>query len=429
MSQHESPLVPIHKRGAQPDAEAAAVWVDRSSLTPWADNPRDNDEAVAKVAASIRRFGFGSPIIARTADSMVIAGHTRLKAAESLGIDRVPVRFLDLDPTDSRLLALVDNKAGEIADWNDDGLRAVLEALAAEDADLDALLEGGFTEDDLTGLWGDEGGGDADDDAPEIDTREPAVSQPGEVYVLGRHRLICGDATDPDAWDALLRGETLDLVWTDPPYGVEYEDAEGRTIENDDLEEGALDRMLREAFALLTAHARPGAGWYVCSPQGPLTAIFGNALKDLGVWRQTLIWVKDRFVLGRSDHHYQHEPIYYGWTPGGAHTFTDDRTQTSVLNYPRPSRSKYHPTQKPVAMVQAQIRNSTHGGQIVCDPFGGSGTTLIAADAEGRSARVMELDPHYCDGIRRRWTKHARARNIDPGPHALEPLDREDQDG
>lgn len=198
-----------------------------------------------------------------------------------------------------------------------------------------------------------------------------------------------------------------DAMWTDPPYGVSYvgKTKDALTIENDDRSSDSLEAFLRDVFALALIHTKAGGAWYVAAPAGPLHLAFASALHELGVWRQTLTWEKDQFVLGRSDYHYRHEPIFYGWKEGAAHTWNGGRTQDSVLEVPRPRRSAEHPTMKPVALVQRCVENSTDAGALVVDPFGGSGTTLMACEAAGRTASLIELDPKYCDVIVARWEK------------------------
>jgi site-specific DNA-methyltransferase (adenine-specific) len=235
--------------------------------------------------------------------------------------------------------------------------------------------------------------------------------------------LVCGDSRDDAAWNLLMGDERAQMVWTDPPYGVSYvgKTAESLTINNDSLSEVQLLEFLRQAFKACAERCRPGSAWYVASPAGPLFGAFGIALKEIDAWRHTLVWVKQQFVLGRADYHYRHEPIFYGWLPGASHYFIEDRTQDSVLEFDRPHRSSDHPTMKPVALVRKCIENSSMPGWIVVDPFGGSGTTLAACVEAGRVARLIELDPRYCDVIRRRWGTLAISAGIDPGPDAILP--------
>lgn len=402
--------------------EAAAVWVEVADLKPWAQNPRDNRKAIDEVAKSIRRFGWGAPIVANKRDGEIIAGHTRFAAAQKLKLDKVPVRWLDLDPADAHALALADNKVGEIATWDDATLRQVLKEL--QDADASLLADTGFSDEELAALMGEVQPTvmEPEGDPPEVDEDGPVHSVPGEVYQLGPHRLMCGDSTSVDAVERLMAGEKAACLWTDPPYGVAYV---GKTknaleIENDRLNPQQLTDFLRSAFNCALIVTDPGAAWYVAAPPGPLFVAFGVPLNEIGVWRQTLAWVKSSMVLGRSDYHYQHEAIFYGWNPSGSHKWTSDRKQTTTLEFNKPSRNGEHPTMKPVELVEYCISNNTDAGDIVLDLFGGSGTTLIACAQTKRTARLMELDPRYCDVIRRRWKRWAKANNVDQGTGALD---------
>ncbi len=413
--------------------EAAATWEAIDSLTPWDKNPRKNDHAVQTVADSIRRFGFGSPILARAADRVVIGGHTRLKAAQKLGLDKVPVRFLDLDPAEAAALALADNKLGELAEWDDDAVAEILGELEQQGTPIDGL---GWDDDELKALLGD--GIEAappSDDAPEIDEEGEPDSTAGTVYQLGPHRLVCGDSTKPETWSSLLGDERLQMVWTDPPYGVSYvgKTKDAMTIKNDSLDDDGLAKFLRAAFSATLSGCHPGASWYVAAPAGPKGIPFAVELMALGLFRQRLVWVKSVLVLGHSDYHYRHEDIYYGFAPGkngrmgrGGDGWYGDNSQTTVLEFDKPSRNGEHPTMKPIPLVVKCIENSSKPGWIVGEPFGGSGTTLMACAQTGRVARVIELDPRYCDVIRRRWTMWATANGIDPGPGALAPREVSD---
>lgn len=418
--------------------EVAAVMVPVAALRPWVKNPRKNDPAVEKVAASIKRFGFGAPIVARREDGEVIAGHTRLKAAILLKLAAVPVRYLDLTPSEARAYALADNKLGEIAEWDTVALVDVVREMAQDATPLEGL---GWSPDDIDKMLGRAAAGGSglgphlvdpdDDDVPPAPNTPD--SKPGEVYHLGPHRLVCGDSTKGDTWDRILDGAKVQMVWTDPPYGVavnavsSVEEAkrlhrrtDGKVVLNDSLTPDQLLTFLRASLGAIFKRCQDGAVWYVAAPAGPLHNIFGTVLIELDVWRRSVMWLKDRFAFGRGDYHYRHEPIFYGWKPGAAHYFCDDRTQDTVHEFPRPSRSEEHPTMKPVDLVRRHIRNSSKPGWLIGEPFGGSGTTLLAAAAEGRVARLIELDPGYCDVIRRRWTRYAKANNLDAGPGALD---------
>lgn len=416
----------------QVSEEAAASWISADQLTPWADNPRpeDNSESEQRVADSIRRFGFAAPIIARKEDGMIIAGHTRYAAAvDILGFDKVPVRFMDLDPGEARLLALADNRLQELGVYDGDALVRVLSGLEAEGLDLDAA---GYSDADLNSILGRVHQEETGDPGAEPVPESPE-SQPGEVYQLGPHRLLCGDSTDAGAIATALDGQEADLVWTDPPYGVAVNDVgsveearrlrrrtDGKVVANDALNEKDLHVLLEAALGAALENTRPGGAWYVAGPNnGPMGFMFVCVLNDLGVYRHQLVWVKDRIVLGRADYHYQHEPIFYGWKPGAGRHPVEDRSSSSVFKVDRPGHSSEHPTMKPVELIEPMITNSTDRGDLVLDPFGGSGSTLIAAARTGRRAALVELDPGYCDVIRRRWTTWADDAGVDAGDGAL----------
>ncbi len=383
--------------------EAAAVWVPIAELAPWESNPRKNDAAVEKVADSIKRFGFGSPILARC-NGEVIAGHSRLKAAVRLGLDRVPVRFLDLDPADARLLALADNKLGEIAEWDEALLAEILKDFdpadaaiagfgAAEVADLLAAIA------EPEALQGDL------DVAPDLPS-EP-IAKLGDLWLLGRHRVLCADSTKPDSLERLMGGNRADMVFTDPPYNVDYvgKTKDALRIQNDAMSDAEFYEFLLAVHRNMLAHTRPGGAIYVCHSDSA-GLIFRKALVDAGwLHKQCVIWVKQSIVMGRQDYHWQHEPILYGWAPGGPHQWHGDRKQSTVWNIDRPSRSEAHPTMKPVELMERALGNSSAPGGRILDTFGGSGSTLIACEKTGRSGYLVEIDPRYVDVIVRRWEK------------------------
>lgn len=264
------------------------------------------------------------------------------------------------------------------------------------------------------------------DEVPPV-PEEPR-SEPGTVYELGPHRLMCGDSTDPEHVEKLLAGTIVDLLVTDPPYGVDYasrgrmmrfERGDGQApmrIENDSLGADGTKALVRDALEAALPALKKGGSFYVCCPPGgDLEVAFRVAVMDTGLLlKQGLVWVKDSLVLGRSDYHYRHEAILYGWKPGAAHYFTEDRSLTTVWEIPRPKRSDEHPTMKPVELYERAIRNSSRPGQVVFDPFGGSGTLAIAAESTGRRGFLMELDPRYCDVIRRRYADHTGQPELAP---------------
>lgn len=405
-------------------SEKAAVWEDINVLVPWSDNPRHNQSAIQSVADSIKRFGFASPIIAREADKMIIAGHTRLEAAKSLGLDRVPVRYLDLDPADAKMLALADNKIGEIADWDEAALEKIIDELSLSADDMADL---GWSTSELDDLF--ESDFDAVDEEPvHVDEDSEPVSKSGEVYNLGGHRLLCGDSTKEESWQELMGEEKANLCITDPPYGVSYQmnlspeqakklhrRTDGLEVKNDEKTTEELQIFLDSVFLCIKDHLREGGSVYVFAPAGDRLTAFCNSLSGHDLFKHSLVWNKDRFVMGRADYHYKHEVIFYGWKKGAAHFFVNDRTKDTVIDFQRPSVNKEHPTMKPIGLLCELIQNSSKRDWIVIDAFGGSGSTLIACAETGRRARLIELDPKYCDVIRRRWFKYATEHNLDVG--------------
>lgn len=417
--------------GVNTKREAAAVWVKIEDLTPWERNPRHNDEAAKDVAASIKRFGFGAPVVARKADGMIIAGHTRIKAAQLLGLEEVPVRYLDLDPADAQLLALADNKLGELAEWDEEELAAIL-----RDLDIGEATEGlGFSEEELSRLLDsmEDAAPVVDDDVPELDEEGEPDSQPGVVYELGPHRLMCGDSTSAEDVGRLMGGERANMMLTDPPYNVALgmnetpEQArarnrrtDGKFVTNDHMPDDEFLAFLTSCFRLGFDFLKPGASFYIWHADSE-GFNFRGAVRECGEKvRQCLIWTKDVLVMGRQDYQWQHEPCLYGWKEGGPHAWYSDRKQTTLLRFDRPFRNQEHPTMKPVDLFAYLVGNSSAPRDLVYDPFLGSGTTLIAAASLGRVCYGMEISPRYCDVIRRRWTRYARDNNLDPGPGALE---------
>lgn len=377
----------------------------------WKKNPRRNGPAVDKVVASMRRFGFGAPLLARRANREIVAGHTRALAAQKLGVELVPVRFLDLSEEDAHLLALADNKLGEIAEWDDDGVLEILSGYSLDDAAF-----AGWDKGDLEALAEGAAGPATEDEAPTI--RAEAVTKTGDLYELGHHRLLCGDSTVAADVARVMDGRLADIVWTDPPYGValnkvqsvseakaRHRRLDGQIIENDELDPDSLRAFLASSLGLAHEHCKAGGVWYVACPSGDVFGEFAYVLgrEGLKIWRHTLCWVKDQLVLGRADYHYRHESIIYGWKDGAGHLQLEDRTQDTVWEVARPKKSPEHPSMKPVELVARALRNSSRKGELVFEPFGGSGTTLIAAEQTGRVAAVIEKSPQYCDVIVRRW--------------------------
>jgi DNA modification methylase len=365
------------------------------------NNARKHSERNLKaITASLDKFGQRKPIVV-AADGTVLAGNGTVLAATQLGwttVDAV-VAPADWDETMLKAYALADNRTAELAEWDEDVLEKQLEELRLHDFDVDILEFG----DDYTSTDLETDAGDEVDDVP-APPKDP-ISRLGDVWILGRHRVVCGSSTEDGAYEKLLGEDRIDLVLTDPPYGVAYvgKTKDALTIENDDLDASMLEGFLRNAFSLTASYTRPGACWYVYAPSGPAFQAFSIPLTELGVWRQTLIWVKNSLVMGRSDYHYRHEAIFYGWTPGAAHQAVPDRKQDTIFEYDRPSRSTDHPTMKPIDLLQRSVMNSSNQNDIVFDGFGGSGSTLIACETLGRSCRTIEVDPKYVDVICRRY--------------------------
>ena len=378
-----------------------------AKLVPYARNARTHSEAqVAQIAASIVEFGFTNPILAGN-DGVIVAGHGRLAAAQKLGLSVVPVVVLDhLTPTQRRALVIADNRIAENAAWDDDLLRVELETLQDEGFDLDLT---GFDADALAELLaGDEpdNEGQTDEDAvPEVG--EIPISRPGDVWIMGQHRLLCGDSTVPESYARLMQGEQADMVFTDPPYNVNYANSakdkmrgKDRAILNDNLGDGFYDFLLA-ALTPTLAHCRGAI--YVAMSSSELDALQSAFRAAGGHWSTFIIWAKNTFTLGRADYQRQYEPILYGWPEGGERHWCGDRDQGDVWQIKKPQKNDLHPTMKPVELVERALRNSSRPGNVVLDPFGGSGTTLIAAEKSGRVARLIELDPKYADVIVRRW--------------------------
>lgn len=376
------------------------------SLIPYARNSRTHsDEQVLQIAASIKEFGFTNPVLIDE-DGGIIAGHGRVMAARKLGLVDVPViTMAGLTKFQKMAYIIADNKIALNAGWDDEMLRVELETLNEASFDLSVL---GFSDDEL-GLFLDDGMGiDASGLTDDDQVPEPPIeptSKRGDVWLLGKHRVMCGDSTSLDDVSVLMAGGTADLLITDPPYNVAYEGrtADALTIMNDNMSNGDFRQFLRDVYASADSVMRPGAAFYIWHADSE-GLNFHGAAADVG-WqiRQCLIWNKNIMVLGRQDYHWKHESCLYGWKDGAAHYWGSDRSQTTVLDFNKPNRNGEHPTMKPVELFQYQIENSSKQGGVTLDLFGGSGTTVIACEKSVRDARVMELDPKYCDVIIKRW--------------------------
>lgn len=368
------------------------ITLNIESIHPYEKNPRKNDAAVESVMESIKQCGYCSPIIVDE-DYIILAGHTRYKAMKRMGWEECQVVVkAGLSEEQKRKYRILDNKTGEIAEWDAD--------LLAEE--LDGLDFDGF---DFGFAIGKDAAVDAVDDDFDCTPPEEPKAKRGDVYLLGKHRLMCGDSTSAEDVQALVGGAQVDMLLTDPPYGVDYvgKTKDALKIENDAQTDSELETFLTEAFMAADAVMKPGAVFYIWHADSK-AGIFRMACQHAG-WevRQVLIWVKNSMVLGRQDYQWKHEPCLYGWKDGAGHLWASDRKQTTILEFDRPTRNKEHPTMKPIPLFDYQIKNNTKGGDIVLDLFGGSGTTIMACEQNGRTGYVMEYDPKYVDVIVNRW--------------------------
>lgn len=365
------------------------------------------DRSASLIAESLKQFGAARSIVIDE-DNRILAGNGTIEGAKAAGIENV--RVIETDGTeiiavkrtglseDEKIgLALADNRTSDLSDWDKDMLQQL-----SEEHDVAPW----FDADDLAEILGEveqlpaEGLTDADD-VPEAP--EKPITKPGDLWILGDHRLLCGDSTDTVALERLMGGVNADLWLTDPPYNVNYEGGTGLKIQNDNMKDAEFRQFLKDVYIAANCFLRPGAAFYIWHADSEGYNFRGAAFDTGWKVRQCLIWLKSSLVMGRQDYQWKHEPCLYGWTEGAAHTWNSDRKQTTILEFDKPRRNGEHPTMKPVDLFQYQMTNSTKPGDVVLDSFGGSGTTLIAAERINRKARLMELDPAYCDVIVKRW--------------------------
>lgn len=364
-------------------------------IKPYEKNPRNNDNAVDAVAASIREFGFKVPIIIDK-DNIIVAGHTRYKAAKKLGLKTVPcIKADDLTDEQVKAFRLADNKVAEQADWDFELLNEELETITM---DMDQF---GFEDllDQMKEL--------PEDDEFDADTEleKEAFVKKGDIWHLGRHKLMCGDSTTSDV-QVLMEGKYADLCVTDAPYNVDYEGGSGMKIQNDNMSGEEFYKFLDKAFKNINLSLKPGACFYEFFAAREHVN-FENALKDNDLSpKQELIWSKNgQFTHGRQDYQWDFEPCFYGWKNGASHNWYSDRKQKCVLTFDKPKRNELHPTQKPVPLISYLMKNSSRPKDLVIDLFGGSGTTLIAAEETDRTCFTMEIDEKYASAIVRRYVK------------------------
>lgn len=395
-----------------------AVAPDQLLANPgnYRRHPAEQREALR---GSLEELGWLKEVIVNVTTGHVIDGHARIEEALERGTPTIPVTYVELSPDEERIALAVLDPISAMARHDDKALAELLEGLEAHDARLAAFLSDlagdvkAPFEEDLSGL--------DDDGAP--------VTAPGDLLICGPHVVLCGDSTDPAAWARLMAAaakQRADCLWTDPPYNVAYAGSPGKArkaIANDDQTPEAFRGFLASVFDLALANLAPGSATYVAAPSGPPFLDFGLVLRPRGIWRQTLTWVKSQLVLGRSDYHYRHEVIFegnvplepfapedvdlvvYGWKPNGPHRWHGGRSLHTVFEVPKPEASEAHPKMKPVALIRPMVEASTRPGDLVLDPFSGSGSTMIACEESGRVFAGLELDPGYCDAIATRWER------------------------
>jgi DNA modification methylase len=379
--------------------------IDINKLIPATYNPRKDlkpdDAEYIKIKNSIVKFGFVSPLVINK-DMTVIGGHQRLKVLKDLGITEVECIVVDLDKTNEKALNIALNKIQ--GDWDEDKLEALLQELKLEEFDMNLT---GFDFDEVDEILNDINGTKEDNfdvDSAYEEIEEP-ITKPGDIWILGNHRLMCGDSTHKDDIMRLMNNQDADMLLTDPPYNVDYvgKTAEALKIKNDNMADNQFYEFLKKVFENMYIVTKEGASIYVfhADTEG---INFRKAFKDVGFkLAECLIWKKDCFVMGRQDYQWQHEPVLYGWKEGKAHYFINDRTQSTILEFDRPKQSTLHPTMKPIDLIAKLIKNSSKENDIILDLFGGSGSTIIATEQLNRKCYTMELDPKYCDVIVKRW--------------------------
>ncbi|MBI4030860.1 MAG: site-specific DNA-methyltransferase [Proteobacteria bacterium] len=383
------------------------------ALVPYANNARTHsDEQIAQIAASIAEFGFVNPVLIDER-GIIIAGHGRLAAARLLGMSQIPViELAHLSETQRKALIIADNRIALNAGWDDELLKLELETLKAEDFDIDILGFDPTEIDDL--LFGDDEDDIGDDDVVPEAPEDP-ISETGDVWILGNHRVLCGDATVLTDIEKVMDGQLADMVFTDPPYNVDYGNTAkdkqrarkgksgGRTIMNDNLGE-AFAQFLYDSITNMLMVTK--GSLYVCMSSSELHTLQSAFVSAGGKWSTFIIWAKNTFTLGRSDYQRQYEPLLYGWKEGNDRYWCGARDQGDVWFVNKPQKNTLHPTMKPVELVERAVKNSSKTQDIVLDPFGGSGTTLIACEKLGRQCRMVELDPKYVDVIVARWEEY-----------------------
>lgn len=382
------------------------VEVMLTEIRPYQKNPRKNKNAIDAVAASIKEFGFKVPIVLDK-NNVIVTGHTRFEASKKLGLQKAPcIIAADLSEDQVRAYRLADNKTAELAEWDFDLLNEELQSII----DIDMTSFGFVSLEEPT---------EAVEDNYDVELPEEPRAKYGEVFLLGDHRLMCGDSTIQADVERLMGGQLADMVFTDPPWNVDYGAQENhpswkqRTILNDSMSSTQFLEFLGDAFKSMSTFSKQGASTYVVMSAQEWGSLMTSLDENGYHWSSTIIWNKDRLVLSRKDYHTKYEPIWYGWKDGNRRLFPlKDRKQTDVWDFERPSRSDEHPTMKPIALVKKAIDNSSVKGSVVLDLFGGSGTTMIASEQSNRKCYMMELDPKYVDVIIDRWEKYTNKKAV-----------------
>ncbi|URJ59031.1 DNA modification methylase [Paenibacillus polymyxa] len=380
-------------------------FVNVETLIPYIKNARNNEKAIDYVATSIQSYGFKNPILIDS-NNEIIAGHTRLLAAKKLGLKQVPTILVDdLTPEQVKAFRIADNKTAEYADWNFELLAQELEELKLADYDL-SLTGFDMSEcEKLLDTLHEESLDDEDDFDIEEALPEHPITRKGDIWLLGKHRLMCGDSTNQQDIAKLMDGKKAQLIVTDPPYNVDYtgKTKDALKIENDKMDDDQFYDFLLAAYTQMFEVADDGASIYVFHADSE-GLNFRKAFIEAGFkLAQCCIWAKQAMVMGRQDYHWMHEPVLYGWKPTSGHYWNSDRKQTTLWQFDRPFRNEYHPTMKPIPLISYPIKNSSKLGDIVFDPFGGSGSTLIACEDTDRICYMGELDPKYVDVIVSRY--------------------------
>lgn len=373
---------------------------DISEIIPYARNARTHSEAqIAQIAASIKEFGFISPIIIAE-DNTILCGHGRFYAAQRLGLKKVPcIKEEHLSEAQRKAYIIADNKLSLNAGWDDELLAVELADLQGEGFDLSLT---GFDEKEIASIFDD--GNEAKEDNFDVkaELEKPTISKNGDLWLLGKHRLVCGDSTKPETYGLLMDGKKANLTVTDPPYNVNYEGSAGK-IKNDNLDNDRFYLFLLDAFKRMEENMADDASIYVfhADTEG---LNFRKAFYDAGFYLSgTCIWKKQSLVLGRSPYQWQHEPCLFGWKKNGKHQWYSDRKQTTIWEFDKPKKNGDHPTMKPIPLIAYPIQNSSMSNCVVLDPFGGSGSTLIACEQTNRICHTIELDEKFCDVIVKRY--------------------------